>query len=281
MEEEKIEEVKSHSKLKKIIIIFILLIGITFVYTRYIATYGFIVKEYGVINEKLPDNFNGLKIAHLSDIHYGSVGKEKLESVVNEVNIMKPDIIVFTGDLYDEYFNLNDETKNTIIEVLSKLEAQLGKYAIDGNHDYDFEGYDELIKQSGFTYLKNESKLIYYNGDNPIEIVGYSDYLKGEPNYKIDTTDNYKIALIHEGDAVENIINKNFDLILAGHSHGGQVRIPFIGSITKVEGAKKYYDEYYKINNSDLYISYGLGQTKYMYRAFNKPSFNFYRLYSN
>ena len=284
MEEEEIieeEEVKPHIKLKKIIIIIILLIATLFIYTRYIATYGFIVKEYGVINDKLPSNFNGIKIAHLSDIHYGSVGKEKLESIVKEVNIMKPDIIVFTGDLYDEYFNLNDEAKTSIIEVLSKLEAPLGKYAIDGNHDYDFEGYDELIKQSGFTYLKNESKLIYYNGDEPIEIVGYSSYLKGEPNYNIETSANYKIALIHEGDALDNIVNKNYNLVLAGHSHGGQVRIPFIGALTSVEGAKKYSEEHYPINNGDLYISFGLGQTKYMYRAFNKPSFNFYRLYSN
>jgi len=280
MEEENIEKNK-HSKLKKIIFIILVIIALLFVYTRYIATYGFIVKEYGVHSENLPSNFNGLKIAHISDIHYGTVGRKKLENVVNEINIMKPDIIVFTGDLFDEYFNLNDDTKSSIIEVLSKLEAPLGKYAISGNHDYDYDNYDELIKQCGFTYLDNESKIIYYNGDEPIEIVGYSDELKGKSNYDISLSDYYKIALIHEGDMMDNIENKNFDLVLAGHSHGGQIRLPFIGSLTKIDGARKYYDEYYKVNNSDLYISYGLGETKYMYRAFNKPSINFYRLYSN
>lgn len=282
MEEEDIkkEEVKSFGKIKKILIISILIVGLIFVYTRYIATSGFIVKEYAVESSNLPSNFNGLKIAHISDIHYGSVGKEKLEKVVNEINTMKADIIVFTGDLWDEYFNVNDDTKNNIIEVLSKLDAPLGKYAIKGNHDFDQDGFDEVIRLCGFTYLNNESKIIYYNGDSPLEIVGYDDDLKGSPNYNLELSDNYKIALIHEGDAADNIANKGFDLILAGHSHGGQVRLPFIGSIYHIEGSKKYYDEYYKVNDGDLYISYGLGETKYMYRSFNKPSINFYRMYS-
>lgn len=77
---------------------------------------------------------------------------------------------------------------------------------------------------------------------------------------------------------MDNLDLNKYDLVLTGHSHGGQVRIPFIGKLYTPEGAKKYYDEYYKINNTDLYISSGLGTSMYKFRLFNRPSFNFYRI---
>lgn len=272
---------KKPSKIKKVLLIILAIIIICFVYIRFIATSNFIVKEYAVYSDNLPNNFNGFKIAHLSDIHYASIGKEKLDKIVNEVNITKPDIIVFTGDLYDEYANFTEDMKSKIIESLSKLNAPLGKYAISGNHDYSNDNYEIIIEKCGFTYLNSNSKFIYYNGDDPIEIVGYPSYLKDNPNYDYELSNYFKIALIHEGDAFDNISDKNIDLVLAGHSQGGQIRLPLIGPISLPVGAKKYYDEYYYVNNSKIYISYGLGETKYKVRAFNKPSFNLYRLYKN
>ncbi len=273
---------KGHSKMTVIIVVLLILIALTFIYMRYIATFGFIVKEYNVTSEKLPESFNGFKIAHLSDIHYASMGKEKLDKVVEEVNIMKPDLIVFTGDLYDRFSNLTDDMKEKIIDSLSKLEAPFGKYAVSGNHDYEHDGYQEIIEKCGFTYLSNESNLIYNNGNTPIEIVGYPSIINDTPDYNISLSDNYKIGLIHEGDAFDNIENKDFNLVLAGHSHGGQVRLPIIGSIKFMlpDYAKKYSEEYYKVNNTQIYISYGLGESEFYIRAFNKPSFNFYRLYN-
>ena len=280
--EKKKKKKKEHSKMTVIIIIILLAIALGYIYLRYIATSNFIVKEYNVTSENLPKNFNGLKIAHLSDIHYATVGKEKLDKIVDEVNTMKPDIVFFTGDLHDRFTNFTDDMKDKIISSLSRINAPLGKYAIKGNHDYEYEGYEETIIKCGFTLLSNESKLIYYNGDDPIEIAGFTSTTKDEPNYNIELTNNYKIGLIHEGDAFNNIKDKNFDLVLAGHSHGGQVRLPFVGALKFAlpDGAKIYYDEHYKENNTDLYISFGLGEAEYPIRAFNKPSFNFYRLYS-
>ena len=69
-----------------------------------------------------------------------------------------------------------------------------------------------------------------------------------------------------------------FNLILAGHSHAGQVRLPFIGALILPEGAQKYYDSHYKLDNSDLYISNGLGVSNFNFRLFNTPSYNVYRL---
>lgn len=277
---EEIEKKKDRGKLKTIIIIILLVIAIAFIYMRFIATSGFIIKEFNVTSEKLPSGFNGVKLMHLSDIHYASVGKEKLDKVVAEVNLMKPDIIVFTGDLYDEFSNLTDDMKEKIIDSLSKLNAPLGKYAVSGNHDYSFEGYEDLITRCGFTYLENESKLIYYNDNDPIEIVGYADEREDNPNYDIELSNYYKIGLIHEGDSFEHIKDKDFNLVLAGHSHGGQVRLPFIGAIATVDGGKKYYEEHYTYNNTELYINFGLGEVEFKLRAFNKPSVNLYRLYN-
>jgi predicted MPP superfamily phosphohydrolase len=274
------EKKKEKSKMKIIIIVILLLIAITFVYMRFIATSGFIIKEFNVTSEKLPKGFNGVKVIHLSDIHYASVGEAKLNKAVEEVNTMKPDIIVFTGDLYDEFSNLTEDMENKIINALSKLNAPLGKYAVSGNHDYKYDRFTDIITKSGFTYLENETKLIYYNDETPIEIIGYPDEREANPNYDLELSDYFKIALIHEGDSWEHIKDKGIDLSLAGHSHGGQVRLPFIGCLIKVEGGKKYCEEHYTNNDSELYVNFGLGETEFKLRSFNKPSINMYRLYT-
>ena len=93
-----------------------------------------------------------------------------------------------------------------------------------------------------------------------------------------DKLPNYKILIMHEPDSLDSIKDISFDLVLAGHSHLGQVRIPIIGSIVTPEGAKKYKDEYYQKGNTDLYISGGIGTSKVSFRLFNRPSFNLYRL---
>ena len=85
-------------------------------------------------------------------------------------------------------------------------------------------------------------------------------------------------ALIHEPDVIEDMNVNPFDLILAGHSHAGQIRLPFIGAFILPEGAQKYYENHYKIENSDLYISNGLGVSNYNFRLFNTPSYSLYRL---
>ena len=273
------KETKKGSKTKMIIIIILLLFVLLIMYMRFVGTHNFIVKEYGLYSEKLPSSFNGLKVIHLTDIHYGKMGKEKLNKIVEDVNNNNPDIVVFTGDLYDEFTVLTDTAKEEIIECFNKINARLGKFAVSGNHDYSNEGYEQLITDSGFTYLNSDKVDLFSDSETPISIYGYPSYLKDNPNYDIDNTDNYKIALIHEPDAINNIIDKDFDLVLAGHSHGGQVRLPFIGAIRKVDGSRKYYEAFYDVNGTPLYISFGLGETEYKIRFFDRPSYNMYRIY--
>lgn len=277
--------------MKKIIItliIIILLISSILLYSRFIATKGLKIKEYKVVNTKITDSYHGLKIVHLSDIHYGSTINEKeLNNIVNKINEIKPDIVVLTGDLIDDRLSFD---KDKIINCLSKIEANLGKYAISGNHDLPIDDYNYIIKESGFTNLDNKYDLIYYKSNDPIVIsgIGYDGEdvgIKTEQFDKYiselkadDVKPIYSILLIHEPDTVDNLDLNKYDLVLAGHSHGGQVRLPFVGAIYKPDGAKNYYEEYYKLNNTDLYISSGLGTSMYKFRLFNKPSINFYRI---
>lgn len=271
-----------------VLFIIILIIGSGLLYSRFIATKGLKVKEYKVVNSKITDSYHGLKIIHLTDIHYGSTVNEKeLNNIVDKVNEIKPDIVVITGDLIDERLSYD---KDIIINCLSKIEAKLGKFAVSGNHDIPLDDYNYIIKESGFTSLDNKYELIYSKSNEPIIIsgIGYSDEDIGIKTEQFDKyiselkTDDikpiYSILLVHEPDTVDNLDLNKYDLILAGHSHAGQVRLPIIGKLYTPQGAKKYYDEYYKINNTDLYISSGLGTSLYKFRLFNKPSFNFYRI---
>ena len=175
---------------------------------------------------------------------------------------------------------MTETLQNEVINTLNKLEVTIGKYAVSGNHDYSDTIFEDLITKSGFTYLSNESKIIYNNGSTPIEIVGYPDSREDNPDYTISLTNYYKIALIHEPDELDNIKDKGFDLVLSGHSHGGQVRLPIIGKIITPPGSKKYYDEYYNVNDTKMYVSYGLGTSLLRLRLFDHPSFNLYRIYS-
>lgn len=284
------EEKKKHPIIK-FIIIFILIIAAILLYSRFIATKGLVTKEYKITSSSIQDNFHGFKIVHISDVHYGrTTDKKDLNNMVKEVNLLKPDIVVLTGDLIDRDTKLDDDLKGEISEALSSINANVGKYAISGNHDSNFSEWESIINNSGFKNLNDTYELMYNDGYTPILLAGLSSNL----NNQVDITERYnkileysnnenikelyKILLIHEPDYINNIDYSNFNLILAGHSHNGQVRLPFIGGIILPNGAKKYYKEHYKINNTDLYISSGIGTSGISFRLFNKPSINFYRL---
>lgn len=267
----------------------IILASVT-LYGLFIGAKVFKAKEYGIRNTKITESYNGFKIAHISDIHYKtSISKHELEKIVKDINKLKPDIIVLTGDLVDMP-NVTVEEYKELIEVLSKLEAKINKYAIEGNHDYRYKKWITLIEDSGFINLNDTYDLIYSSSYEPIFIAGISSNINTIKNIKdksesifnfLNSDENnsiFNILLIHEPDYIEQIDYKKFNLILAGHSHNGQIRLPFIGAIKKVEGAKKYYKEYYSLGNTDLYISSGIGTTFIPIRLFNRPSYNFYRI---
>lgn len=278
--EKETKENKSH-----IFIYILLIIGLIIIYSRYIATTGIQIKEYSVINNKIPESFKGFKVVHFSDLKYGSTTDQKyLKKLVNKINELNPDIIIFTGDLVSSNYKLTDNDKKSIIENLNKLDPKIDIYSIRGDNDIN-ETYNSIITQTKIIEINNLNKLIYYKGDTPIMLIGLDDSINGNQSldmaFNYEENNYYKILITHEPDTYEKIKDKNIDLFLAGHSLNGQVRLPFIGSIYTPTGAKKYYDAKYKIDNTEIYISNGLGTSKIPYRLNNRPSINLYRFYNN
>lgn len=280
------KETKETKENKSHIFIYILLIiGLIIIYSRYIATTGIQIKEYSVINNKIPESFKGFKVVHFSDLKYGSTTDQKyLKKLVNKINELNPDIIIFTGDLVSSNYKLTDNDKKSIIENLNKLDPKIDIYSIRGDNDIN-ETYNSIITQTKIIEINNLNKLIYYKGDTPIMLIGLDDSINGNQSldmaFNYEENNYYKILIAHEPDTYEKIKDKNIDLFLAGHSLNGQVRLPFIGSIYTPTGAKKYYDSKYKIDNTEIYISNGLGTSKIPYRLNNRPSINLYRFYNN
>lgn len=274
-------------KIKTIIIILISIILII-IYARFIATSGLITKEYTIYSDKLPYSYNGLKIVHFSDLHYGSViTSKRLKQIVDEINLINPDIVIFTGDLLDKSLKTDDKIVETISKQLKSISAKYGKYTIMGNHDYEENKseIEKIYKNSNFTLLNNQYDIIINKEKDKIYLGGIDDTLLGNPDIKSTTSylkennDTYSIILVHEPDYSTNILKEQeVDLILSGHSHNGQVRIPIIGALYTPNGAKKYYKNHYTINDTELYISSGIGNTDLNLRLFNRPSINFYRI---
>lgn len=276
-------------KFLKILFSFLLIILGTVLYSRYIGTTGLVTKEYKIESKNIDDSFSSLKVIHFSDLHYlRVVADDYVKKIVAEINLIEPDIVFFTGDLIDKDSIITEEEIEKLTNNLKNIESKYGKYAVIGNHDYvrNDKEYINIYNNSNFTLLKNEDDIIYGDNGNKIFIGGVDTYSYNEAD--IDSTMsyfneneniNYKIILVHEPDYADNIINKyDVDLILSGHSHNGQVNIPFIKELFLPYGSRKYFDNYYKINNTDLYVSSGIGESRINFRLFNRPSINFYRI---
>ena len=268
-------KVKPRKSVKIIIFIF-LLFFLLFLYARYINTSGLKVKEIAVVDEEMSEDYNGFKIVHFSDLHYGRTTDEKnLNHVVEKINELKPDIIVFTGDLFDDDAVSEDDV-DLMIRYFSELDARLFKFAVIGDYDKNYlDSYQKILEESGFILLDNESMLVYDNSSEAINFVGLTNTSDISSLYE---NNNFTITLVHEPDSIKNISGSN--IVLSGHSMGGQIKIPFIGGIIKKTGAETYVNDYYEVDSQKLYISNGIGTENFSFRTFNKPSITLYRLYN-
>lgn len=276
---DKLHEEKMKKRTKKIGIILALFI-LLLLYSRVINPNTITVNEFKVENNALPESFEGLKIVHFSDIHYGTtIDKKKLNKIVTMINDLRPDIVVFTGDLFDKDIVLNEENYQDISDALSKIEPRLYKYAITGNEDTTSEKYYEIVDNSGFILLDNKAKLLFDGGLEPIALFGFSSSLEESQEYSLleseEYKDYYKIVLVHEPDVIDSL--SGADVVFAGHTMGGIIRIGI--PLIKPEGATKYYKDKYIIEDTNLFISNGLGTNKFGIRFFNHPTINLYRMY--
>lgn len=247
-------------------------------YSVYIEPNLLIKKEFD-INIDMREEYDSIKIVQFTDTQLGefySLGD--LKKVVKKINNQKPDIVVFTGDLMDNAANYDEISQ--ISDVLSEIEAPYGKYAVFGNRDYGggaVRYYEEIMNHSGFKVLINEKESISINGMN-VNIFGADDALMGyysaeETMINVDE-DEINILLLHEPDLADDFSNYPIDLILSGHSHGGQVKIPIIGALKTTYLGEKYIKGFYDVNgdaNTRLYVSSGLGNTRLPFRLLNIP----------
>lgn len=279
-----IDREKQKTAVKKIvkrivlcIIIIFFLVFLSFLYIIKIGTVSLIVNEKAIINNKLPESFNGLKIIQFSDLHYNN--NQLLEETIEEISKRKPDLILFTGDLLGKK-ELTSDSRKKLVKQLKKLETTLGKYAVLGESDND-EARSILI-DCGFKILDNTNEFIYNESNEPIMLVGlntnnnYINYDEAFINYNSNI---FTIAIFHKPDYLDNFINSyQVDLALAGHSHLGEIRIPYLINFANKDYASKYINSYYKINNTEFFITSGIGTDIYDVRINARPSINFFRL---
>ncbi|QFT88670.1 putative metallophosphoesterase [Bacillus sp. THAF10] len=259
--------------------------GVGYYYARYIEPKQMNKLHHKIVHKKIPKSFSGIKIAQFSDTHIGHYfDRAELEKVVRLVNEEQPDIVFFTGDLMDN--PLEYDRSYNLINILDKIQAPLGKFAIYGNHDhggYGTETYEAIMDKSGFTVLKNTNTFIELIDKSRIYIAGVDDLMLGRPDFK-ETLKNipddaYTILLAHEPDAAKAISEEfKVDLQLSGHSHGGQVQIPFVGPLITPPLGSNYYEGFYYLNDMTLYVNKGLGTTRQPYRFLSPPEITFFTL---
>ena len=270
-------------KILKFIYILIIILTLIVLYSRYIEPTRLTTKEITINNQNIEKDFDGLKIVHFSDLHYKRIiTKKRINKIIEEINLINPDIIVFTGDLIDSDSNITEDDIKYLEETLKKINSKYGKYAVLGNHDYsiDIEKIRQIYNNSDFNLLENSYDIIHSKNNQKLYIGGISTGEFNDNTIKelLITENIYKIILLHEPDFIDKTTNLNANLALSGHSHNGQLNIPYIKKLFLPTGAKKYYEEYYKVNNTELYISNGIGVSRINLRLFNTPSINFYRI---
>ena len=250
------------SIVRKIIYISLIII-IALIYARFCGTKGFNIKKYNVSFSSLPESFDGFTIAHFSDIDLNSTFFiDSFSDVVKEINKLNPDIVVFTGDMF---YNVDKRNKDKLVNELNKIDPLIDKYLVRGDKDVKNKYYKEIVSSSGFTDLTNKGTLIYYKGLTPIGISGIDSLNKGKQNYTSSlsgASTSFKILLAHEPDSVVDAKDLDIKLMLSGHSHSNEINIPLVRNLFSLPGAKKYNNDYYKVNNTKLFISSGLGTEK-------------------
>ena len=242
------------------------------------------IYKYNVKSEDIPSEFDNFRIVQISDLHNAEFGEnnEKLLLMLKQADA---DIIAITGDMID--------SRNTDVDVAISFAQKAVNiapvYYVNGNHESRVSGEYEKLKQgltdAGVTILENSSADITI-GDEAITLIGIND-----PTFRmefvddtmeqniahqlvnvISDNDNYKVLLAHRPEYFD-VYAGNVDLVLSGHAHGGQFRIPFIGGL--VAPGQGFFPEYYEGShikeNTEMIVSRGIGNSIIPFRINNKP----------
>ncbi len=246
-------------------------------YARYVEPHMLHIKDVTISSSRVPDAAEDFKIAVFGDTHFSDYyTPDDFDKVIGAVEEMKPDLVVFSGDLIDHY-DIYSEDVGVISAKFSEIAAPYGKFAIFGNHDYGGGAeneYESIMEAGGFTVLKNE----YYAIDQlGIAMIGIDDVIigYGEPSVASwGRPDYFNIVLAHEPDVIDEVLDYNVDLMIAGHTHGRQINIKFFDKYILPPYGKKYISGLYQLPNvrqSQLYVNSGIGMTKLPYRFLSPP----------
>lgn len=217
---------------------------------------------YEIQCEDLPDDFDRLRVVHLTDFHFdGSLDDEYYNHCIHEANALKPDIIFVTGD----NISAKDYTKHAV-KKLSGLRAKEGVFFLRGNHDFWTDGSGILaeLRKMGCTVLDNRAVYII-RGKSQIRVYGVEHPWKRDKNWDIplrDTKGIFTLCATHTPDNFRRAADAGAALTLCGHTHGGQIRLPFFGPVICPSRYNRTYDQgFFERNGGLLYINRGIGST--------------------
>lgn len=287
--EQIIEEYKTskimNSKIKKtIIIVIILSILLSLIFWTAWGNKALELNNLTISSKRLPKAFDGYRIAHISDLHNAEFGIDNAR-LINMIKDAKPDIIAITGDLID--------SRNTDINIALKFAKEAMKiapcYYVTGNHEARVSQYNELkegLKNQGVIVLEDEFIDIEY-AEEKITLFGINDpsfqtdylsddtetVIKNKLHKLIKPKNNFTVLLSHRPELFEVYVDNDIDLVLSGHAHGGQFRLPFIGGVVAPnQGLFPKYDAgLYVQENTNMVVSKGIGNSILPFRFNNRP----------
>ena len=268
---------------KKIIIVSILLCLLAGFALIVFGNQALVCSTYILQSNSLPKEADGFRIAQISDLHSTEFGKnnERLLSLLKET---EPNIIVITGDMLDSYRDTADSRK--IALYFAEEAVKIAPcYYVAGNHEARIGSYGEFkkaLEERGVIVLENEREVLTFGGES-ITLIGIDDPLfqMGDAaeitEQKLQALtreeDGYTILLSHRPDLFDVYAASGVDLVFAGHVHGGQFRLPFIGGLyAPNQGLLPEYDSgLYTSGNTDMLVSRGLGNSSFPIRFNNRP----------
>jgi len=261
---------------KNLLKIFILLIGVCFL-DAFIEPYLLEEKVDVIQDSDVPANFVGKKIVFASDFHLDEYStQEKIAGIVSRINAVKPDLIIVGGD----YVTDDEKYLAPCFEELAKLKAPLGIYGVTGNHDSvaSYRLTVKYMKDAGITPLENDAEWIEIGGQK-IKLGGvktsYGAISDAEPTTDNTEVGDFVILVSHNPDFAEDLHTDRIDLMLSGHTHGGQVTFfglwaPYVPSVY----GQKYLTGIVETKGIKVLVSNGVGTSALPVRFFARPQFN-------